>query len=189
MSTQTAKTQITKTQITKAQIAKTLITKNEMEIFFDAISRNESFARVAVAAFVAHLNPTLEELADVKTAVSEAVTNSIIHGYENFYGYGRHGERPVTECPIHPGKVRLKCILEGDVLHIEVEDKGKGIADLEQAMEPLFTTRPELDRSGMGFAFMEAFMDDLEVESVPGQGTIVRMMKKMGSTAWIDCEE
>ena len=75
------------------------------------------------------------------------------------------------------------------MLHIEVEDKGKGIADLERAMEPLFTTRPELDRSGMGFAFMEAFMDDLEVESVPEQGTIVRMMKKLGSTAWIDCEE
>ncbi|MCM1102347.1 MAG: anti-sigma F factor [Clostridium sp.] len=163
--------------------------RNEMEISFDAISRNESFARVAVAAFVAHLNPTLEELADVKTAVSEAVTNSIIHGYENLYGYGRHGERPLSECPVHPGKVRLKCVLKGDVLHIEVEDRGKGIENLEQAMEPLFTTRPELDRSGMGFAFMEAFMDDLDVESEPGKGTTVRMMKKLGSTAWIDCEE
>ncbi len=165
------------------------IVKNEMEIYFDAISRNESFARVAVAAFVAHLNPTLEEIADVKTAVSEAVTNAIIHGYENLYGYGRHGECPSAEWAVHPGKVRLKCILEGDVLHIEVEDEGKGIADLEQAMEPLFTTRPELDRSGMGFAFMEAFMDDLEVNSKPGKGTLVRMMKKMGSTAWIDSEE
>ncbi len=163
--------------------------KNEMEIFFDAISRNESFARVAVAAFVSHLNPTLEELADVKTAVSEAVTNSIIHGYENLYGYGRHGERPASECPVHPGKVRLKCVLEGDVLHVEVEDHGRGIADLERAMEPLFTTRPELDRSGMGFAFMEAFMDDLEVDSEPGKGTTVHMMKKLGSTAWIDSEE
>ena len=165
------------------------VLKNEMEIYFDAISRNESFARVAVAAFVAHLNPTLEEIADVKTAVSEAVTNSIIHGYENLYGYGIHGEHPVSECPINPGKVRLKCILEGDVLHIEIEDKGKGIEDLEQAMEPLFTTRPDLDRSGMGFAFMEAFMDDLEVESAPDKGTKIRMMKKLGSTAWIDCEE
>ena len=162
---------------------------NQMCLKMESRSVNEGFARQAVAAFLAQLDPTMEELNDIKTVVSEAVTNSIIHGYENFYGYGRHGERPVTECPIHPGKVRLKCILEGDVLHIEVEDKGKGIADLEQAMEPLFTTRPELDRSGMGFAFMEAFMDDLEVESVPGQGTIVRMMKKMGSTAWIDCEE
>ena len=165
------------------------IVKNEMEISFDAISRNESFARVAVAAFVSHLNPTLEELADVKTAVSEAVTNAIIHGYENLYGYGRHGEQPPGACPVHPGKVRLKCILEGDVLHIEVEDEGKGIDNLEQAMEPLFTTRPELDRSGMGFAFMEAFMDDLEVDSEPGRGTVVRMIKKMGSTAWIDSEE
>lgn len=165
------------------------VLKNEMEIYFDAISRNESFARVAVAAFVAHLNPTLEEIADVKTAVSEAVTNAIIHGYENLNGYGRHGERPASECPVNPGKVRLKCMLEGDVLHIEVEDKGKGIEDLEKAMEPLFTTRPDLDRSGMGFAFMEAFMDDLEVESVPDKGTKIRMMKKLGSTAWIDCEE
>ncbi len=163
--------------------------KNEMEISFDAISRNESFARVAVAAFVSHLNPTLEEIADVKTAVSEAVTNAIIHGYENLYGYGRHGEQPSSACPVHPGKVRLKCILEGDVLHIEVEDEGKGIDNLEQAMEPLFTTRPELDRSGMGFAFMEAFMDDLEVDSEPGRGTVVRMIKKMGSSAWIDSEE
>lgn len=163
--------------------------KNEMEISFDAISRNESFARVAVAAFVSHLNPTLEEIADVKTAVSEAVTNAIIHGYENLNGYGRHGEQPPNACPVHPGKVRLKCILEGDVLHIEVEDEGKGIDNLEQAMEPLFTTCPELDRSGMGFAFMEAFMDDLEVDSEPGRGTVVRMIKKMGSSTWIDSEE
>ena len=169
--------------------------KNEMEILFDAVSRNESFARVAVAAFVTHLNPTLEELADVKTAVSEAVTNAIIHGYENVEGYvqaGMEDEGARTGCgtfQVHPGKVRLHCLLEGDVLHIEVEDKGKGIADIERAMEPLFTTRPELDRSGMGFAFMEAFMDDLEVESAVGKGTTVHMMKKIGSSAWIDCEE
>lgn len=147
--------------------------KNEMEISFDAISQNEGFARVAVAAFVTHLNPTLEELADVKTAVSEAVTNAIIHGYED----------------VHTGKVWLRCCLEGDVLQVEVQDKGKGIEDVEQAMEPLFTTKPELDRSGMGFAFMEAFMDDLEVESKPHQGTVVRMTKKIGSSAWIDCED
>ena len=163
--------------------------KNEMEVSFDAVSQNESFARVAVAAFVTHLNPTLEELADVKTAVSEAVTNAIIHGYENFQGYLRGGEGNSAECPVHPGKVYLKCCLEGDVLHIEVKDLGQGIENLDQAMEPLFTTRPELDRSGMGFAFMEAFMDDLEVESVRHQGTTVRMTKKIGSTAWIDCEE
>ena len=168
------------------QLVKTV--KNEMEIYFDAISRNESFARVAVAAFVTHLNPTLEELADVKTAVSEAVTNAIIHGYENIHGYGRCGKQDEA-VPDNPGKVRLKCVLEGDILHIEVEDKGRGIADIEQAMEPLFTTRAELDRSGMGFAFMEAFMDDLEVESVPGEGTLIRMKKKLGTTSWIACEE
>lgn len=164
------------------------VRKNEMEIVFDAISRNEGFARVAVAAFVTHLNPTLEELADVKTAVSEAVTNAIIHGYENFEGCGIHGERPALSAKDY-GKVRLKCALEGDVVHIEVEDTGKGIADLEQAMEPLFTSKPELDRSGMGFSFMEAFMDDLEVQSEPGKGTLVRMMKKLGTSAWIECEE
>lgn len=168
---------------------RTLVKTNEMEIFFDAIARNESFARVAVAAFVTHLNPTLEEMADVKTAVSEAVTNAIIHGYENLEGYGIHGEKPAAQSVAHAGKVRLKCALEGDVIHIEVEDTGKGIVDLEQAMEPLFTTRPELDRSGMGFSFMEAFMDDLDVQSEPGKGTLVRMMKKLGTTAWIECEE
>ena len=169
-----------------SQVVKTV--KNEMEVYFDAISRNESFARVAVAAFVTHLNPTLEELADIKTAVSEAVTNAIIHGYENFNGYGRHGEQ-ISAMRENPGKVRLKCVLEGDVLHIEIEDKGKGIDNIEQAMEPLFTTKAELERSGMGFAFMEAFMDDLEVESVPEEGTVVRMKKKLGSSAWIGCEE
>ncbi len=86
-------------------------------------------------------------------------------------------------------KVWLHCILEGDVLHIEVSDKGRGIEDVERAMEPLFTTRPELDRSGMGFAFMEAFMDELEVESEVGKGTVVRMTKKLGTSAWIDCED
>lgn len=162
--------------------------RNEMEVYFDAISRNEGFARVAVAAFVTHLNPTLEELSDVKTAVSEAVTNAIIHGYENYAGYGKFGEQ-ASAILQNPGKVRLKCILEGDVLHIEVEDKGKGIEDVEQAMEPLFTTKAELDRSGMGFAFMEAFMDDMEVESMPREGTLVRMKKKLGTSAWIACEE
>lgn len=162
--------------------------RNEMEIYFDAVSQNESFARVAVAAFVTHLNPTMEELADVKTAVSEAVTNAIIHGYENFYGYGKVSEKVVL-LQGEPGKVRLKCILQGDVLQIEVEDKGRGIDNIEQAMEPLFTTKAQLERSGMGFAFMEAFMDDLEVESEPGAGTLVRMTKKLGSSAWIACEE
>ncbi len=177
-----------------------LIMKNEMELIFDAISANEGFARVAVAAFISHLNPTLEELDDIKTAVSEAVTNSIIHGYENLGGYCTRspenhevlpGEREAyfERQTIHPGKVRIYCQLEEDVLHIEISDAGKGIADLEQAMEPLFTSKPELERSGMGFAFMEAFMDDLEVESSLGKGTTVRMTKKVGTSSWIDSED
>ncbi len=137
---------------------------NEMTVIFDAVSQNESFARVAVAAFITPLNPTLEEVADVKTAVSEAVTNAVIHGYD---GRG--------------GKVRMHCRITGSVLTVSVEDDGAGIEDIERAMMPLFTTRPELDRSGMGFAFMEAFMDDLKVESAPGEGTRVRMMKKIGA--------
>lgn len=163
--------------------------KNEMELVFDAISSNESFARVAVAAFISPLNPTLEEISDIKTAVSEAVTNAIIHGYENVYGYGIHGDKRPAYLTIHPGKVRIHCLLEKDMLHIEVEDQGKGIDNIDMAMEPLFTTKPELERSGMGFAFMEAFMDDLEVESQAGRGTLVRMKKKMGSGAWIMGEE
>ena len=151
--------------------------KNEMELIFDAVSDNESFARVAVAAFLTHLNPTLEEMADIKTAVSEAVTKSIIHGYGNLEGLEPGGEG----CPVNPGKVRVCCSLEDGMLHILVEDKGKGIEDVERAMEPLFTTRPELERSGMGFAFMEAFTDELQVESAPGQGTVVRMSKKIGA--------
>lgn len=163
--------------------------KNEMEIIFDAVSDNEAFARVAVAAFVSHLNPTVEELADIKTAVSEAVTNSIIHGYENLYGYGRPGRCPAEEKQVNPGKVQVRCVLEEDMLHIRVTDQGKGMDNVEQAMAPLFTTKPELERSGMGFAFMEAFMDDLEVESAPGEGTVVIMRKKLGTGGWIDGEE
>ena len=136
---------------------------NEMELIFDSKSVNEGFARVAVAAFMTQLNPTLEEVADVKTAVSEAVTNAIIHGYER---------------DIH--KIWIRCRLEGAVMYIEVEDKGIGIADVEQAMQPLFTTRPELERSGMGFSFMEAFMDEVKVESEPGKGTIVKMKREIG---------
>ena len=163
--------------------------KNEMELTFDAISNNESFARMAVAAFVSTLNPTLEELADIKTAVSEAVTNAIIHGYENICGYGKYGEVRPCFWPVNQGKVQLNCLLCEGVLHIEVQDEGKGIEDSAQAMEPLYTTKPQLNRSGMGFAFMEAFMDELEVESAPGKGTTVRMKKKIGTGAWIGSEE
>ena len=184
--------------------------KNEMELTFDAISSNEGLARVAVAAFVSRVNPTMEELSDVKTAVSEAVTNAIIHGYGNLEGYERRGRgvsaaggvqdmelgRGVPEAgeiraaePGRRGKVRMQCRLEHGVLNVLIEDRGKGMEDVGKAMEPLYTTRPDLERSGMGFSFMEAFMDDLQVESAPGVGTIVRMQKKMTSGPWIPREE
>ena len=136
---------------------------NEMELVFDGKSVNEGFARVAVAAFMTQLNPTLEEVADVKTAVSEAVTNAIIHGYEK-----------------KVEKIRIRGRLEEQTIYIEIEDYGKGIEDIERAMQPLFTTKPELERSGMGFSFMEAFMDEISVESEPGKGTVVKMQKEIG---------
>lgn len=149
--------------------------KNEMRLEFRAISDNEAFARTAVAAFVAQLNPTLEEISDIKTAVSEAVTNSIIHGYEE--------DREENRVWVH-------CFIKDDVLEVEIKDSGVGIGDIDKAMEPLFTTKPELERSGMGFSFMEAFMDDLEVFSEPGQGTTVHMVKKLGTMPWIaDADE
>ena len=136
---------------------------NEMALEFDSRSQNEGFVRVAVAAFATQLNPTLEEVADLKTAVSEAVTNVVIHAYRE-----------------KTGKVRIECSVREKEMTVTVIDYGVGIENIEKAMEPLYTTRPELDRSGMGFAFMEAFMDELEVESEPGQGTTVRMKKKFG---------
>ncbi len=160
---------------------KVCMTDNEMELVFDALSVNESLARMAVAAFVADKNPTLEEISDIKTAVSEAVTNAIIHGYEN--------ENKSVHKTGDLQKVRLHCSFTGKLLVIEVEDKGVGISDVEQAMEPLFTTKPDKERSGMGFSFMEAFMDELEVESVPGEGTLVRMQKEIGYTPWISEED
>lgn len=141
-----------------------MTSENKMELIFESRSVNEGLARIAVAAFLTQLNPTLEELADVKTAVSEAVTNAIIHGYDE----------EVRE-------IRIRCYYEEQVIYIEVEDDGKGIEDVKKAMEPLFTTRPELERSGMGFSFMEAFMDEIYVESLPiRKGTLVRMQKKIG---------
>lgn len=157
--------------------------KNEMKMEFAALSENEAFARIVVAAFVTPLNPTLEEISDIKTAVSEAVTNAIIHGYEKNDGDEEmQGEEKEN-------KVYLHCLLEEDVLQVEIMDEGKGIENIEQAMEPLFTTKPEMDRSGMGFSFMEAFMDDLEVISEPGIGTTILMKKKLGTTSWIRQEE
>jgi len=135
---------------------------NQMTLEFDSFSMNESFARVAVAAFVSQLNPTLEEIEDIKTAVSEAVTNSIIHGYEK-----------------KRGTVRLEAKLDflRSELSLVITDWGCGIENVPRAREPLFTTKPESERSGMGFVFMEVFMDSLDVESKPNQGTVVRMRK------------
>lgn len=136
---------------------------NEMKLEFDSRSANEAFARVTVASFMTQLNPTLEEVSDVKTAVSEAVTNAIIHGYEN-----------------HVNKIQIFAGIEGKTLRLEITDRGVGIPDVKQAMEPLFTTKPELERSGMGFSFMDAFMDEVIVESEPGKGTVVKMKKVIG---------
>lgn len=137
--------------------------KNEMKMEFLASSSNEGFARVAVGAFVAELNPTVDELADIKTAVSEAVTNCIIHGYEQ-----------------KGGSIWIHCSIKGNQIEISVMDVGKGISDIAQARAPMFTTKPELERSGMGFAFMEAFMDAVEVVSEPRKGTCVTMRKAIG---------
>ena len=138
--------------------------KNEITLIFDSSSENEGLARMVVAAFLTRLDPTVEEMADVKTAVSEAVTNAVIHGYE-----GREG------------KITIHSRIEGNVMEIEVQDQGVGIPDIPKAMEPLYTTKPEMERSGMGFAFMEAFMDELEVQSEKGTGTTVRMKKTIYS--------
>lgn len=165
----------------KNEMKKNTLTENEMRLSFDAVSVNEAFARVAVAAFVTPLNPTVEEISDIKTAVSEAVTNAIIHGYEEEVS-GESGQKVKNQVYLH-------CKIVDDVLHVEVQDMGKGISDIDRAMEPLFTTRPDMDRSGMGFAFMEAFMDDLEVISEPFHGTLVRMKKKLGTISWIKQED
>ena len=143
---------------------------NEMEILFDSRSENEGFARVAVAAFMTQLNPTVEEVSDVKTAVSEAVTNAIIHGYES---------------QIH--KVSIRCTVRERELTVEVKDMGKGIENIQQAMTPMYTSKPELERSGMGFSFMEAFMDSVNVVSKPNEGTRVIMKKSIGKEreTWI----
>lgn len=140
--------------------------KNEMTLAFDSISENEGFARVAVAAFVTQLNPTLEEVADIKTAVSEAVTNAIIHGY-----------------PEEVHKVVVRARLSEGMAEMWIVDEGVGIPDVKKAMEPLYTSRPEQERSGMGFMFMEAFMDQVKVESSVGMGTTVYMNKRIGQGA------
>ncbi len=145
---------------------------NEMMVEFDAVGENEGFARVVVAAFVSRLNPTLEELGDLKVAVSEAVTNAIIHGYDSQIKH-------VAVTTDHD-TVQIRVHITEHTVTVQVKDHGRGIPDITQAMEPLFTTKPEEERSGMGFSFMEAFTDRLLVESEPGQGTCVTMVKTMG---------
>lgn len=138
------------------------ILKNEMKIEFLSKSTNEAFARIAVASFASQLDPTIEEIADIKTSVSEAVTNSIIHGYSN-----------------KEGIVKIKARLYEDEIEIEISDNGAGIENIEEAREPLYTTKGNLERSGMGFTIMENFMDDLSVESIVGLGTKIVMTKKI----------
>ena len=135
---------------------------NEMKLEFLSKSCNEAFARIAVAAFASQLDPTIEEIADIKTAVSEAVTNCIIHGYENTQGI-----------------VKLHCMLKDNNIIIEVSDTGVGIEDINMAKEPLYTSKPNLERSGMGFTIMQSFMDELNIESVVNLGTKVTMKKSI----------
>ena len=135
---------------------------NSITLRMDSRSQNESLARTVTAAFMAPVDPSINLLTDVKTAVSEAVTNAIIHGYKN-----------------REGEITLSMSLEEGVLHITVADQGEGIADIEQAREPLYTTMPEMERAGMGFTVMENFMDSIKVESAPGKGTVVKMVKDL----------
>jgi len=136
---------------------------NEMKLEIKSKSSNEAFARVTVAAFASQLDPTFEELADIKTAVSEAVTNCIIHGYEN-----------------KDGVIHIHCQLYEKTIEIEVIDYGKGIENIDMAKQPLYTSKPELERSGMGFTIMESFMDEMKVDSIVGMGTKIWMKKKIG---------
>ncbi len=136
------------------------IYENEMKLEFLSKSNNEAFARITVAAFASQLDPTIEELADIKTAVSEAVTNAIIHGYED-----------------REGIVKIECKMYAGSIQIEISDTGKGIEDVERAREPLYTSKPNLERSGMGFTIMESFMDEVKIESIIGLGTKVTMRK------------
>ncbi|NLY80136.1 MAG: anti-sigma F factor [Lysinibacillus sp.] len=138
---------------------------NEMTLSFLALSENESLARIAVTSFVAQLDPTIDELSEFKTIVSEAVSNAIIHGYDE------DGK----------GIVTVHAVREGDVVSVVVKDEGKGIQDIQKAMEPLYTTKAEMERSGMGFTIMESFADHLQVESEPGVGTVVTFSKRFHS--------
>lgn len=139
------------------------IYRNVMELSFSSLSENEAFARIAVAAFISQLDPSLDELNDIKTVVSEAVTNAIIHGYEE-----QSDEQ-----------VYIRAEIQGSKIIIQITDKGVGIADIGQARQPLYTSKPELERSGMGFTIMENFMDEVMIRSNPGQGTTVYLVKQL----------
>lgn len=138
--------------------------KNEIKVRFSALSENEGFARSVISAFIVQLNPTVTEMADVRTAVSEAVTNAIVHGYKSRDGFVE----------------MVAKILSDSEVYIKISDKGCGIVDVEQAMQPMFTTDTDGERAGLGFAVMEAFMDTLKVKSTLDRGTTVTMKKKLG---------
>jgi len=141
--------------------------ENKMTIKFQSIPENEKFARTSTAIFISPLNPTLSEINDVKTAVSEAVTNAIIHGYEDGFG-----------------EILLECNIKSDTVYIKIEDKGKGIENIEEAMSPLYTSKPDLGRSGLGFTVMESFMDEISVSSEVGVGTTIEMIKKINDSGF-----
>ena len=136
------------------------MTRNYLKLQFDSLPQNQGFARDAVAAFCLELNPTLSDLSDVKTAVSEAVTNCTVHAYKG-----------------NLGMICVECEIEDNSLHIQVSDTGKGIPDVDKAVQPFYTTLPDDERSGMGFTIMQTFMDEFRVNSVQGEGTVVYMVK------------
>lgn len=135
---------------------------NRMELRFDALAENEAFSRMVISAFLVQVNPTMSIVSEVRTAVSEAVTNAIVHGYEGT-----------------TGTVVLRATIEGDQAVIEVEDYGCGMADVQKAMQPFYTSHPEQERTGIGFSLMQSFMDGVSVTSSPGSGTLVRMTKRL----------
>ncbi|TFE03135.1 anti-sigma F factor [Jeotgalibacillus salarius] len=139
--------------------------KNKLTCNFSSISENEGLARMIAASFIAQYDPTLGELSDIKTVVSEAVTNAIIHGYNE---EGFH-------------EVCMRLSIDNRILTIEIEDQGKGINEVDQAMQPLYTSRPDMERSGMGFTIMEHFMDKVEVHSSQSRGTVVKMVKQLSA--------
>ncbi|WP_407268761.1 anti-sigma F factor [Radiobacillus sp. PE A8.2] len=140
--------------------------KNSMQLEFSSISANESFARVTVAAFVAQIDPTMDELTEIKTVVSEAVTNSIIHGYDNQTDQ----------------KIYIACSIDEEQVELTIRDEGVGIENVDEAIQPLYTSKPELERSGMGFTIMENFMDKVEITSGPNEGTTIKLIKNFSKS-------